>query len=329
MKDDHARADVRELPTTMIALDQLLAGESLRSSGINADHVRVLMDCDGELPPILVQQSTMRVIDGMHRLFAARAKGYDEIRAHLLDVNDTTAFLYGVAANISHGLPLSLSDRKSAALRVMRLYPDWSDRALGRACGLSGKTVAALRAPQESDLAASDRRIGLDGRARPVDGSAGRRLVRAILERKPEAPLRQIAKEAGVSAGTVRKVRDDMGLRANRSHGAAPVRPADEAARQRVVPSEYAQRGHPARMEIDPERILNNLRRDPSLKYRAKGRDLLRLLYRGPVLALGKDVVDAVPAHCIPAVARLTRLYAQEWLALSTLLENRARKDAA
>ncbi|GAA4463344.1 ParB N-terminal domain-containing protein [Phytohabitans houttuyneae] len=329
MIDGHSPTDVRNFPVTTIPLDRLLAGEALRSYGIDADHVRVLMDHDGELPPILVQRSTMRVIDGMHRLHAARAKGCAEIHAHLLDVDDTAAFLYGVAANVSHGLPLSLADRKSAALRVMRLYPDWSDRALGRACGLSGKTVAALRATQESGLGATGRRIGLDGRARPVNGSAGRLLARQILERTPQAPLRQVAKEAGVSTGTVRKVRDEMGLRANSAHSTAPVHAADDPARPNARPSEYSHRGRPARTEMDPERILENLRRDPSLKYRAKGRDLLRLLYRGPVLAVASEVVDEIPAHCIPAVAHLSRLYAQEWLALSTLLEDRARKDAA
>jgi ParB-like chromosome segregation protein Spo0J len=327
--DGHSMEDLRKLQPTTVAIDKLIEGEPLRSAGIDSDHVRLLMDCDGDLPPILVQQSTMRVIDGTHRVFAARALGYTEISAYLLDVDDTTALLYGIAANISHGLPLSLSDRKTAALRIMRLHPDWSDRALGRACGLSGKTIAALRVTQESDLAAPRLRIGLDGRARPVDGSTGRQLVREILERKPNAPLRQVAKEAGVSTGTVRKVRAETSPTAGGSQGAAQVREADQPTRQRAVPSEYPEREHIARMEMDPERILDNLRRDPSLRYRVKGRDLLRLLYRGPVLAAGSAVVDEIPAHCIPAVARLTRMYAHEWLALSMLLESRARKEAA
>lgn len=47
----------------------------------------------------------MRVIDGMHRLRAAQLQGRTEIDARLLDISDAEAFLRGVAANVSHGLP--------------------------------------------------------------------------------------------------------------------------------------------------------------------------------------------------------------------------------
>jgi len=314
-------------PAVELPLNQLRPGAYIRVAGINEDHVRALADWDGELPPIVVQRSTMRVIDGVHRVKAAKLRGDTSIRARLVDLSDQAAFVESVTANIGHGLPLSLSDRKAAAARMMTLFPQWSDRALGRACGLSGETISAFRL--RSGAGEPERRIGLDGKSRPVDSGPGRRVARELLDAHPDATLREIAREAGVSPGTVRKVRDSMRAD-NQGRGNAPVRSADEPMRRSVKPS-VAQSRQPWRpqIEMDSERILDNLSRDPSLRYQAMGRDLLRLLHRGRVHPPEREVVDVLPAHCISAVARLTRLYAQQWLALSTHLEDRARDVAA
>jgi hypothetical protein len=44
---------------------------------------------------------------------------------------------------------------------------------------------------------------------------------------------------------------------------------------------------------------------------------------------MAREVLDAIPPRCLPAVASLTRLYAEEWLALAGMLEYRARQEAA
>ncbi|MEV6635467.1 ParB/RepB/Spo0J family partition protein, partial [Actinoplanes sp. NPDC051470] len=321
-------------PAVELPLNQLRPGAYIRVAGINEDHVRALADWDGELPPIVVQRSTMRVIDGVHRVKAAKLRGDTSIHARLVDLSDHAAFVQSVAANIGHGLPLSLSDRKAAAARMMTLFPQWSDRALGRACGLSGKTISAFRV--QFDAGEPERRIGLDGKSRPVDSGPGRRVARELLDAHPDAPLREIAREAGVSPGTVRKVRDSM--RAEVSGGVlAPVvtevqafahtAPEPEKTRSLAVRAAVAARAE--REDPEPEHILQNLRQDPSLIYRTQGRDLLRLLQRGPVLAMGERVIDSIPSHCLPAVAALTRYYAQEWAMLTGMLENRARREIA
>jgi ParB-like chromosome segregation protein Spo0J len=309
-------AGVAELPTTSVPIDELRDGECLRAGGVNQAHVKLLMEYDGELPPILVQRSTMRVIDGMHRLHAARAKGATMIKVQFVDVNESTAFLYGVAANIAHGLPLSLSDRKAAARRLMLMFPEWSDRALGRACGLAGKTVATLRANGvDGESRTPSHRIGLDGRSRPVDTTVARGLARKMLEARPDAPLREIAKAAGLSPGTVRRVRERMNRPTSEDQNDPPLR---------SVP-----RPVPAQTQPDPDQILDNLRRDPSIRYRDKGRDLLRLLHRQPVLTVAPEIIDDIPPHCIPSIVCLTRIYAQEWLTLAGMLESRYRKNVA
>lgn len=325
-------------PVIDVPLDEISSGDPIRAGGVDSEHVRTLSEYEDALPPILLQKSSMRVIDGMHRLAAARLRGRSKITACILDLTDAEAFLYGVQANVAHGLPLSLADRKSAALRIVELYPDWSDGAVGRAAGVSGKTVSALRCRTRDETAQPARRVGIDGRVRPVENSAGRQVVSQLLESRPEMSLRQIAKAAGVSPGTVRRLRNGTQdqnrtadvLRRPPTLKAVPGEPLgeDEEGVQdatRTAPSKSRRAG---RLRPDAVAILQGLRRDPSLKYRANGRELLRLLGSRPTFALGRKVIDTVPAHCVPAVAELFRIYAQELLDLAGTLEQRSMSQS-
>lgn len=328
---DRRRIETQESwPVTELPLSEIAPGELIRASGIDAEHVRILSETDEDLPPILVQKSSMRVIDGMHRLRAAQLLGRTGIRAQLLDVTDADAFLRSVAANVVHGLPLTLADRKSAALRVIALHPGWSDRAVGSAAGVSPKTVQSLRRLHGAELPQPARRVGIDGRVRPVDATAGRRVVTELLTANPQMAVRQVAKRAGVAPGTVRKVRDGLARGRDVEAGAgraASLRPdrTVRAAHPESAPASAAASAPAAspagQPQEDAETILHELRQDPTLKYRAGGRDLLRMLGVRPALLLRRKVVDVIPAHRVPAVATLFRLYAQEWLDLAGVLE--------
>ena len=67
----------------------------------------------------------MRVVDGMHRLQAARLNGAKTIVARFFHGDDEAAFVEAVKSNIAHGLPLSLADRKAASLRIITAHPPW------------------------------------------------------------------------------------------------------------------------------------------------------------------------------------------------------------
>ncbi|WP_338775829.1 ParB N-terminal domain-containing protein [Streptomyces sp. DG1A-41] len=338
MRDDHQlTAGVEVSKPVTVSLNDLIPNEHIRSGGINEDHVKLLAELGEELPPILAQKGSMRVIDGMHRLRAAAARGKTEIPVQFVDVSDADAFLQGVAANIAHGLPLSTAERKSAALLTIRMHPGWSDRAVGRACGLSHKTVGTLRRRAGDDLMPPVRRVGLDGRERPVDGTAGRRVVRKLLAEKPAASLREIAVEAGVSPGTVRKVRNGMSrenvdAEAQQPRGALMQKtppPLGTADRRGPSPHKKRPPTDPTDVntdviltDVNADVILESLRQDPSLKYRSIGRDLLRLLHQRPSLALRREIIACIPEHWAPRVALLARVRAQEWLDVAGALEN-------
>jgi len=195
-----------ETASVSVPISSLLPGDSPRLGGEMPEHVRRLVAAR-VFPPILVHRSTMRVIDGMHRLRAAQLRGDQTISVRFFEGDEGAAFLLSIGANIRRGLPLSLADREAAARRILALYRQWSDRAVAAATGLSPTTVSTIRRRQFLQTEREGSRVGRDGRVRPVDGSAGRRRASAVISRKPDAPLRAIAKEAGVSMGTARDVR--------------------------------------------------------------------------------------------------------------------------
>ena len=139
----------------------------------------------GPCHPSWVHRPTMRIIDGFHRVSAALRKGLTDIEAYLLDGPAESAFIIAVRANVIHGLPLSLADRRAAAVKVLREYPRWSDRAVATTTGLSPQTVAMLRASngQDNDF---DKRLGKDGRLRPINAAAGRQLAAELLTLRPQ-----------------------------------------------------------------------------------------------------------------------------------------------
>ena len=74
------------------------------------------------------------------------------------------------ALNAVHGRPLSLSDRRAFAGRLLRTHPEWADREVGRRSGLSQPTVARVREDleREAQIPVVTGRVGRDGNTYPV-----------------------------------------------------------------------------------------------------------------------------------------------------------------
>lgn len=71
-----------------------------------------------ELPPIAVQKSTGKLIDGWHRFYAASKLGLTETPVDEVDVPDNLIFAEAVKRNLKHGLPLRGPEREKAILRL-------------------------------------------------------------------------------------------------------------------------------------------------------------------------------------------------------------------
>jgi ParB-like chromosome segregation protein Spo0J len=313
--------DLHTVPTS-----SLLAGHSPRLNGEDMQHVRLLAQSWTSLPPILVQRGTMRVIDGMHRLLAAELLGHATVDVRFFDGTDAEVLVAAVKANTGHGLALTLADRQGAAARIIALLPQRSDRWIAEVAGLSPGTVAALRRRNPVGEARPGTRVGRDGRERPVDISARRRMVKDAILQYPNASLRVIARMAGVSPGTVRDVRQRV------RRGEDPVARPTSADGQRKQPGAVVRpesagqrgRGNAVGQVRDRATLLRNLSKDPSLIRTDRGRKLLAWLSARAAGPSGLDaVIDTVPDHCLYGVAGLARKCADEWLEAARRLEQR------
>lgn len=296
--------DLEKMPLMRMSVESLLPADSPRLQGLDLAHVRVLAESRDESPPIVVHRATRRVVDGMHRLHAAVLQGETEIDVRLFDGDERDAFVLAVQANIAHGLPLSLSDRNAAAERIITLYPEWSDRAIASCVGLAPKTVGAVRrrsGEPQPDLAA---RRGRDGRIRPVSSTKGRLAASRLLRERPDAPLREIAEAAGIAPSTAMDVRNRV------ASGQHPVpnrhhRNLEDFSLARPA-SESHVRPKPSADTL--EAALRVVRTDPSLRFNAAGRLLLRWLSAHPSgPAEWSHMVRSVPSHCTDLVVDLAR----------------------
>lgn len=288
--------------TRQVRVLDLREADSPRAHGLDHDHVRLLAGIDRKLPPITVHQPTMRVVDGMHRLAAAKLNGQIYVEAKFVHGDLEEAFRLGVEANVAHGLPLSLADRRAAAARIVKSAPVLSDRSVARTTGLSAATVAAIRARVADHVAVV--RIGVDGRTRPLTAEAGRIAAGQIIARRPEATVREIAREARVSVGTAHDVRRRV------LAGEHPLLSTSRPAAPRPV-------RQPGPTKTDLEQILNALRQDPTLRYSDAGRSLLRWLDQH-VISLDQwhGTRENVPPHCLEKIAKFAEECARRWMAV-------------
>jgi hypothetical protein len=162
---------------------------------------------------------------------------------------------------------------------------------------------------------------------------------------RPHASLREVARLVGLSPTTVRDVRERMrrgedpvpvGRAANRwkartmsgqatAEHPGPVQPgtSDQAGRSDVVDGRDRDDGP------DRAQLLENLNKDPSLRYTESGRLLLRALFVGSSGPPAPRLLDSLPPHCAYTLRALARVCAREWLDFAAHLERRFDLHAA
>jgi ParB-like chromosome segregation protein Spo0J len=187
-----------------VRITELSFGYTPRQSRLDEEHVKSLVEVIDRVPPIIVEQRTMTVIDGLHRTEAARRAGHREIAAVIFAGSEIEALALAIKANVGHGKPLTREERRAAAGTLLTEAPQRSDRWVAEVCGLSHTTVARIRE------GANDKgpfvRTGRDGRSRPIDNAPGQAAVAHALADNPRSSLRRAAQLAGVSPNTARRV---------------------------------------------------------------------------------------------------------------------------
>ena len=153
-----------------IVVDQQLQP---RVGGLDPEHVQELATVAGQWPPLRVVKHGRGylLVDGFHRLAAAQNLNFKHVAVEVLEPPaDGDLHALAFALNAAHGRPLTLSDRRAFAARLLRTHPEWADREVGRRCGLSQPTVAKVREglEQEAHIPVMDTRLGRDGNTYPA-----------------------------------------------------------------------------------------------------------------------------------------------------------------
>ena len=321
-----------------VGICSLAPQNAARLNGVDRDYVGALVCLSGDgAPPIVVHRGSMRVVDGMHRLYAAIDRGDSTIRVQYFEGSEDDAFVVAVRLNTGWGLPLTRAERHAAAARIVRTHPMVSDRGISVICGVAPRTVAGIRRCQGGPAGEARSRFGRDGRVRPLRVSEAGERARQIFAERADATVREVASLAGVSVGTAHKIRrevrgdaDEVRARAaDRLDSAAPSS-GPAAARTAAVP----QSTQPARAASTPAAPTPNgpgagamtaLRNDPAVRSSAGGRLLLRLLGAGlHIDAEWQNLLGVLPPHCRPLVATAARSCALAWTRFASRLEESA-----
>lgn len=131
------------------------------------------------------------VVDGFHRLAAARRAGIKTIGAIVTDGSMDEARWLSCGANKNHGLRRTNADKRKAVRAALMARPELSDTVLASHVGVSNGTVGNYRAELAEAGVIRDVQVrtGLDGRQNDIkkNNEARKARIAALAERtKPK-----------------------------------------------------------------------------------------------------------------------------------------------
>jgi hypothetical protein len=143
----------------------------VRLDGNVVEEYMGLMRTGVEMAPVLLYREgdAYYIVDGFHRIDAARSMGLKKIRAEVKDGTKADAAWDALSSNTTHGLRRSNADKRRAvelALKNPRSRK-MSARAIAEHVGVDHKTVAAIQKEKESvgEIPHVERREGRDGKS--------------------------------------------------------------------------------------------------------------------------------------------------------------------
>ncbi len=152
--------EIRMVPLTDIQTDEAAQTRFQTRPGVVRDYAAAmkaqLKDGDLRFPPIVLfadgkleacPTASYYLADGYHRVLAARKSGLTEIKAEIHQGTQRDAILYGISANSAHGLRRTNADKRKAVQLLLAdaEWSQWSDREIGKRCGVSNRFVGCMR----------------------------------------------------------------------------------------------------------------------------------------------------------------------------------------
>ena len=116
-------------------------------------------------PPILVHRASHKLLDGWHRVEAARRAGVYSVPVQWVDAKDEELFALAVKANLAHGVRLTREERYQAIFRLQR--ESWTPERIVEVLGCSIGMVT--RTEKAEDLRIKFKVAGHPGVALPTE----------------------------------------------------------------------------------------------------------------------------------------------------------------
>jgi ParB-like chromosome segregation protein Spo0J len=120
--------------------DLVLLPELNPRAGLCEETIIRYMESFQALPPVNIQEGTGVLVDGFHRVEAARRMGVETVPVRMLDIPDEELHLYAGLANCEHGRALSRTERNRFVVRLADEY-GWSAEKVAKVVGISPSSV--------------------------------------------------------------------------------------------------------------------------------------------------------------------------------------------
>lgn len=120
------------------------------------------------MPPVTIYDTERGyiLVDGFHRLAAAKQKELDEINADIKQGSVQDALAFACIANLKHGKQLTSQERQNAIRQYIKLNVGKSNRLIAEDVGCDEKTIRIYRSRMEDDgeIETQKKRVGKDDR---------------------------------------------------------------------------------------------------------------------------------------------------------------------
>jgi hypothetical protein len=132
-----------------ITVDTELQARVRMNEPVLQEYAALLMEGVNFPPVVLFDDGVKKyLVDGFHRVYAAKRVGRDRMQAELHRGSKHEGFMYSLRANAAHGLQRTNEDKRHGVLKLLEdfEYSDKSDREIAALCAVSHTFVARIRA---------------------------------------------------------------------------------------------------------------------------------------------------------------------------------------